>query len=234
MEPADGVTIRVLRTTPLLIKSAEEQVYEALRDEILHGMEPGSPLRLAEIADRLGVSTMPVRAALMRLESDGLVRQQPRRGAIVAPLDVEDIEEIQSIRCGIEGLAARLGAAAIDPVGLERMGELMSVLESAAQRRDLDQYLHIATEFEDECYRAARRARLLGLVQGFRQAAQRYVRLAVGGSPDFKIDAHERLLEAARANDGAAAEAIIRESLLWTLARIVERMQAEDQVATPS
>ena len=152
----------------------------------------------------------------------------------MAPLDVEDIEEIQSIRCGIEGLAARLGAAAIDDVGIERMSELMRVLESAAQRRDLDQYLHIATEFEDELYRAAHRARLLGLVQGFRQAAQRYVRLAVGGSPDFKIDAHERLLEAARANDGLAAEAIIQESLLWTLARIVDRMRSEDEAAAPS
>ncbi len=223
----------MLRTTPLLIKSAEEQVYEVLRDEILHGMEPGLPLRLAEIADRLGVSTMPVRAALMRLESDGLVRQQPRRGAIVAPLDVEDIQEIQSIRCGIEGLAARLGAAAIDPVGLGRMAELLSVLESAAQRRDLDQYLHIATEFEDECYKAAHRARLLGLVQGFRQAAQRYVRLAVGGSPDFKIDAHERLYRAAVAHDGEAAEDIIQEALLWTLERIVERMQHETATPVP-
>jgi DNA-binding GntR family transcriptional regulator len=221
----------VLRTTPLLIKSAEEQVYEVLRDEILHGMQPGRPLRLAEIADRLGVSTMPVRAALMRLESDGLVRQQPRRGAIVAPLDVEDIQEIQSIRCGIEGLAARLGAAAIDPVGLDRMSELLSVLESAAQRRDLDQYLHIATEFEDECYRAAHRARLLSLVQGFRQAAQRYVRLAVGGSPDFRIDGHERFYRAAVDHDGAAAEEIIRESLLWTLERIVDRMQTEAPAA---
>src|SRR5262245_51556665 len=90
-----GMHIAALRTTPLLIKSAEDQVYEVLRDEIIHGMEPGMPLRLAEIAERLGVSTMPVRAALMRLESDGLVRQQPRRGAIVAPLDVEDIQEIQ-------------------------------------------------------------------------------------------------------------------------------------------
>ncbi len=217
----------MLRTTPLLIKSAEEQVYEVLRDEILHGMEPGRPLRLADIADRLGVSTMPVRTALMRLESDGLVRQQPRRGAIVAPLDVEDIQEIQSIRCGIEGLAARLGAAAIEPVGLGRMAALLSVLESAVQRRDLDQYLHIATEFEDECYRAAKRARLLGIVQGFRQAAQRYVRLAVGDSPDFKIDAHERFYQAVVDHDGAVAEAIIQEELLWTLDRIVERLRSE-------
>ncbi len=92
----------MLRTTPLVIKSAEDQVYEVLRDEILHDLEPGMALPLAGIAERLGVSTMPVRAALMRLEADGLVRQQPRRGAIVAPLEVDDVQEIQAVRAGID------------------------------------------------------------------------------------------------------------------------------------
>jgi DNA-binding GntR family transcriptional regulator len=222
----------VLRTTPLLIKSAEEQVYEVLRDEILQGTEPGSPLRLAEIADRLGVSTMPVRAAIMRLESDGLVRQQPRRGAIVAPLEFEDIQEVQSIRCGIEGLAARLGASAMDDVRLGRMSELLRVIESAAVRRDLDQYVHIATEFEDECYQAARRERLLQIVRGYRLTAQRYVRLAIDSSPDFEVEFHERFYRAAEARDGDAAEAITREELLWTLDRIADRLRTEADKAT--
>lgn len=214
----------MLRTTPLVIKSAEDQVYEVLREEIVHAMEPGLSLPLGQIAERLGVSTMPVRAALMRLESDGLVRQLPRRGAIVAPLETDDVQEIQAIRSGIEGLAARLGARRIDEQGLERMRELLGVLRSAAARRDLDQFLHIATEFEDECYRAARRPRLLELVQGHRQAAQRYVRLALGDSPDFELAFHERFFDAVSGGDGPRAEAIIREELAWTLDRITHRL----------
>ena len=214
----------MLRTTPLVIRSAEDQVYEVLRDEIVHVMEPGHPLPLAGIADRLGVSTMPVRAALLRLEADGLVRQQPRRGAVVAPLEVEDLEEIQAMRAGIEGLAARLGAQHIDERGIGRMRELLGVLRSAAARGDLPQFLRIATEFEDECYRAARRPRLLSLVQGFRQAAQRYVRIALGDSPDFEVDFHERFFRAVAAHDGARAEAIIREELAWTLERLSRRL----------
>ncbi len=216
----------MLRTTPLVIKSAEDQVYEVLREEILHDLEPGVGLPLAQIAERLGVSTMPVRAALMRLEADGLVRQQPRRGAIVAPLEIEDVQEIQAIRSGLEGLAARLGARRVDERGLGRMAELLGVLRSAAARRDLDQFLRIATEFEDECYRAARRPRLLTLVQGHRQAAQRYVRLALGDSPDFELAFHERFYAACAAHDGAMAGAIIREELAWTLERITRRLAA--------
>lgn len=224
----------MLRTTPLVIKSAEDQVYEVLRDEIVHTMEPGLPLPLAQIAERLGVSTMPVRAALMRLEADGLVRQQPRRGAIVAPLEVEDVQEIQAIRSGIEGLAARLGARRIDAWGLGRMAELLGVLRSAAARRDLDQFLRIATEFEDECYRAASRPRLLHLVQGHRQAAQRYVRLALGDSPDFEVGFHDRFFAAASAHDGPAAESIIREELAWTLERLTRRLAPTTQPADRS
>lgn len=223
----------MLRTTPLVIKSAEDQVYEVLRDEIVHAMEPGLPLPLAQIAERLGVSTMPVRAALMRLEADGLVRQQPRRGAIVAPLETDDVQEIQAIRAGIEGLAARLGARRIDQRGLGRMEELLGVLRSAATRRDLDQFLRIATEFEDECYRAARRPRLLHLVQGHRQAAQRYVRLALGDSPDFEVAFHERFFAAAAAHDGPTAESIIREELAWTLERLTRRLAPATQPADP-
>jgi DNA-binding GntR family transcriptional regulator len=224
--PGEGVAPVVLRTTPLIIKSAEDQVYEVLRDEIVHVMEPGSPLPLARIAERLGVSTMPVRAALMRLEADGLVHQVPRRGAIVAPLELDDLQEIQAIRAGIEGLAARLGARRVDDRTLGRMEALLGVLRSAAGRHDLDQYLRIAGEFEDECYRAAGRPRLLHLVQGHRQAAQRYVRLALGDSPDFEVAFHERLYGAAAAHDGPAAEATIRAALAWTLDRLAHRLRS--------
>ena len=105
----------------LVIKSTEDQVYETLRREIVRTLEPGTPLRLSAIAERLGVSTMPVRAALLRLESEGLVRQVARKGAVVAPLELEDIEEIQAIRWGIEGLAARLGAERVAEEALATM-----------------------------------------------------------------------------------------------------------------
>ncbi len=222
----------MLRTTPLVIRSAEDQVYDVLRDEILHALEPGTALPLAHIAERLGVSTMPVRAALVRLEADGLVRQQRRRGAIVAPLEVEDVQEIQAIRAGIEGLAARLGARRIDDRGLGRMEELLGVLRSAAARHDLDQFLHIATEFEDECYRAAHRPHLLALIQGQRQAAHRYVRLALGDSPDFELAFHERFYAANAAHDGVAASTTIRDALAWTLERIAGRLGAGAPPAT--
>ncbi|MEZ4596083.1 MAG: hypothetical protein R3C32_04115 [Chloroflexota bacterium] len=78
---------------------------------ILQGMEPGSLLRSSEtpIASARQHDARPRGDHASRERRSA--RQQPRRGAIVAPLEFEDIQEVQSIRgCGIEGLAARLGA----------------------------------------------------------------------------------------------------------------------------
>lgn len=214
----------MLRTSPLVIQSAEDQVYAVLRDEILHALPPGTPLPLTRIAERLGVSTMPVRGALVRLEADGLVRVTPRRGAVVAPLEAEELQEIQAIRAGLEGLAARLGARRIDDRGLRRMEDFLGVMRAAAARGDLEGYLPIETAFEDECYRAAGRPQLLAQVRSWRERADRYVRIALDGSPDFEIGFSERLFRAAAAHDGPAAEATIRAALAWTWTRLAPRL----------
>ena len=122
-------------------RSAEDHVYTVLRTEIEHGLEPGTPLRLSAIAERLGVSTMPVRAALKRLEGDGLVRVLARRGTVVAPLELDDIEEIQAIRWGIEGLAARLGAEACTDADVAAMRGHLERIREASAARDMDAYL---------------------------------------------------------------------------------------------
>src|SRR2546425_12668775 len=97
-------------STPLQISSVEDGVYQALREEIGRlQLAPGERLRLEELADRFQVSLTPVRHALRRLESEGLVVSERRRGSRVAPLSVEEIEEIQAIRLGLESFLARYG-----------------------------------------------------------------------------------------------------------------------------
>lgn len=221
----------MLRTTPLVIQSAEDQVYAVLRDEILHALPPGTPLPLTRIAERLGVSTMPVRGAIVRLEADGLVHVTPRRGAVVAPLEADELQEIQAIRAGLEGLAARLGARRIDDRGIGRMEDLLGAMRATAARGDLEGFLPIETAFEDECYRAAGRPQLLAQVRSWRERADRYVRIALDGTPGFEIGFSERLLAAAIAHDGPAAEATIRAALAWTWTRLAPRLTATAEEA---
>jgi DNA-binding GntR family transcriptional regulator len=87
---------------------AADRAYSALRGGILDGRY-GSGARLGEIevADELGLSRTPVREALRRLGSEGLVEVQPRRGARVRAWSTQDLEETYELRALLEGLAAR-------------------------------------------------------------------------------------------------------------------------------
>src|SRR5512132_4234499 len=79
-------------------------IAETLREEILRGdVAPGQALRQEELADRFGVSRLPVRDALLRLEAQGLVHVYPNRGAFVISLSAEDVTEIFDLRILLEG-----------------------------------------------------------------------------------------------------------------------------------
>lgn len=207
-------------------RSAEDHVYAVLRAEIEHGLEPGTPLRLSVIAERLGVSTMPVRAALKRLEGDGLVRVHARRGTVVAPLELDDIEEIQAIRWGIEGLAARLGADACTDEDVAAMRGHLELIRDASARHDLDAYLTATYDLEDTCYAAAGRPRLVATVRHYRRAALRYVRVVVGTRPELEVAPAEWFLDAAAARDGVGTERLIQEQISRLFALIADRMAA--------
>ena len=89
------------------VPSLPEVVYGHLRDRILDGTyAAGVPLRQEEIAKSLNVSRVPVREALTRLESEGLVVLRPRRGYAVVALSADDIRDIADICERLEALAA--------------------------------------------------------------------------------------------------------------------------------
>ena len=93
------------------MSQAVVRVYADLHREILTGLrEPGSRLREEEIAESFGVSRTPVREALRRLSSDGLVVLVPNRGAEVVRWAAEDVEELFDLRSLLEGHAARRAA----------------------------------------------------------------------------------------------------------------------------
>ncbi len=209
----------------LIVKSTEDQVYETLRLEIMRGVEPGTPLRLSAIAERLGVSTMPVRAALRRLEREGLVRQTARKGAVVAPLELDDIEEIQSIRWGIEGLAARVGAQAVTDDDLGRMRGHMADIRAAAVARDLAAFLTATYAYEDVCFAASARPRLLETVRHYRRAAQRYILLVMAGDGGaLQLGSSEAFYAAVAARDGVATEATVQREIMRLSDRLAARM----------
>ncbi len=99
--------MRAIASQPRLV----EQVYEAILSEIAEGkLLPSTRLIQDELATAYGVSRQPVQQALLLLRNHGLVRDAPRRGLVVAPLDVEFVRNLYEVRAVLEGLAARMAA----------------------------------------------------------------------------------------------------------------------------
>jgi DNA-binding GntR family transcriptional regulator len=215
----------------LALKTAAEQVYEALRARIVRNeLVPGTPLPLGELADDLGVSTMPVRSALSALQAEGLVRQLRHRGATVAPLELEDLEVVQAVRIGIEGFAARAGSRELTSAQAAEIGRLFERCARIAPVGPLDHYLDTQWEMQDICYLAAGRPSLMNLIQQYRRRAERYIRLAVGSRElQQNLGLQERFVDACRAREGDAAERALREALAWTIETLRPVIAAMDE-----
>ena len=208
---------------PLEILSVEDGVYRALRLEIGRlQLAPGERLRLDELAARFQVSLTPVRHALRRLESEGLVVSVRRRGSRVAPLSVEELEEIQALRLGLESFLARRGAERCTEEALSAMRAAREEMEHAFRAGDLDAYIRSFWSLRDACYRGAAKPRLGRALEDQRIRVERYIRFLCR-DPEAFADLRrgpDTLLEACRARDGEAAERATRDALLYVLDRL--------------
>ncbi|MEU9823047.1 GntR family transcriptional regulator [Pseudonocardia alni] len=202
---------------------------DTLRERLLSGRyEPLTPLRLKPLADELGVSTMPVRAALARLEGEGLVQTAPRRGAVVAPIDLDSLDQVQAVRAALEGYAARLGAERITDAGIVEMREALRRVDAATTHEE-----SVAAEWDGYsiCHRASGQQRLIDLVGDHRRMALRYIRLVMRRNPEFSVAAHsnlDRLIEACDRRDGETAERVLREAMAWTGQEVRALLQGTD------
>ncbi|MST33366.1 GntR family transcriptional regulator, partial [Acidimicrobiaceae bacterium USS-CC1] len=112
--------------------SSVEVAYTALRDGIARGEHAaGSRLREEDLAATLGLSRTPVREALRRLQAEGLVEVEPRRGALVATWSADELDEIFELRALVEGYGARRAAARVADAQVGLLEELCEGMEEA-------------------------------------------------------------------------------------------------------
>jgi DNA-binding GntR family transcriptional regulator len=215
---------------PITRESVEDRVAAAVRELIVTGrLAEGTPLVQRDLAERLGVSQTPVRLGLIELQRAGLVEVGETGRATVTRLTREDLEEIYAARLGLEGLAARAGAAAVGPEELERMRRLLADLQRLAKEQDVDGYLRVRWEFHATCYRAARRPRLLAEVERLFWRAERYNRLVLSGRERFRrsVGHYRRFYEACKAGDPREAEKVIHDSTQWAVDEIASLLPEE-------
>ena len=200
--------------------SSVDAVQQALMRGLLRGdLAPGTWLRQAELADRFGVSTVPVREALQRLAAHGLLRLEPNRGAVVPELSATDAQEQYALRRGIEPMLLRRSVPRLTIVDLAE-AELALDHEGSLTERNWS--------FHRALYRASRWERGLAIVELLHAAVAPYVLLyteGLGGEGESHAQ-HRALLEASRSGDVDRAVAVLGEHLDHAEAALVDWLDA--------
>jgi DNA-binding GntR family transcriptional regulator len=155
------------------VQSLRQMTYEALHRAIVSGeLKPGEWLRQDAIAESLGVSRLPVKAALIQLEAEGLVAFKPRRGAVVRSMTLEQAEEVFDIRQVLEPLALRRSMRRMDDTRIRRLRTLGKELDSATAP---ESFAKAATAFYRELYDAEHNPLLIELIEELRSRLSRYL-----------------------------------------------------------
>lgn len=197
-------------------QTAADQAYTVLKRRILAGdLPPGMRIDQDAEARRLTLSRMPIREALRRLESEGLVDVLRHRGALVRPLSADDLEDVYVLRVALEGIAGRLGAERIGDEDLSAMRELVRKATELAAGGELPAWLEADGAFHDVLFAAAGRARLLAQIQALREEAGRYrvLRLAQPWEQRLGVQHHRDILAACERRNASRVERLIIRAL---------------------
>jgi DNA-binding GntR family transcriptional regulator len=195
-----------------------------LRCLILEGeFAPGDKLQQADLADRLGVSAMPVREGLRHLEAEGLVEFIPRRGAFVASLTAEEFDELYHMREALEALALRWAIEQIDQRQIARLYELLEETESSEARLDVQGRAKSIRSFLWTLYQVPDRFHLFAAIRRYYNMTFLYQRQysAAFELSERRMQIYRRLLEAIERADEEAALAAHRENYCF----VREKMQ---------
>jgi DNA-binding GntR family transcriptional regulator len=194
--------------------SKGDVVFESLREMITRGdVSPGEPLRQRDLAALFNVSPTPVREALARLESEGLVSSDLHRGSRVAGFGDAEQEESYRILAVLESLATGLAAEKLTEADLERIRGLEQAFARCAA--DDPAAPDLNREFHFGIYECARSPLLLALMRLLWLSFSH--RRQLWRPHSESVQEHQRLVEALAARDREQAESIIREHVLGSI-----------------
>ena len=216
-----------------------KDAYHRLREAIVTGrFQPNERLVEASVAKLIGAGRTAVRAALVRLDQEGLVVLEPNRGARVRLIDECEALEIEEVRMALEGFLARRAAARVKPEDLRRLDAAIDQMRARVREGDSIGYSELNPGFHQLIWAAADHRTAARLVGGLKSQSIRfqYQTALRPGRAERSLREHEAVVGALRRGDGDEAEAAMRTHLaevVDTLAWVIQMQRGTTRWQPP-
>ena len=189
-------------------KPLREMVYEELKMQILTGaIVPGTRMMEVELAKEIGVSRTPIREAIRKLEKEGLVTIEPRRGAYASQISTKDMVEILEERQNMEGLAAYFAASRMKPDQLSELKSASDKYNTAVATGNMADMIKYDTEFHHIIVESCNNKILVQMIEQLQELVLRfrYIYYDNFRRAENMPEEHKAILEAISRGDADSA-----------------------------
>ena len=195
-------------------ETLETQVYEALRKAIIEGrLARDERLVQDDLATQFGTSRIPVRDALKRLETEGLVTLDERGSYVVSYFGSEDVEEIYGLRLLLEPYAAGKALDCMTASDLEELESIAQEMKEAAALKDIERYVQFNQTFHLALYELSRQRRLVRMIQSLWSGLMPLTPMAVPGQLERSAHEHEAIMRALQDRRRDSVESLMRDHI---------------------
>ncbi|WP_019415695.1 GntR family transcriptional regulator [Paenisporosarcina sp. TG20] len=203
------------------------KVTTKLRELILKGeFKMGDRLMQEEWAQKLGVSRMPLREALRQLEVEGLVRIEPRRGAVVTPVSTEDIEEIYQLRAILEGEAVAISLPFLDEEDIEELEILYDKMVGLkTNETDMETYMKLNFQFHQILIDGCPWRRIKGFIDTLWKGIPPYTPSLLANHLDESHNEHRLMLKYVKEKDEIKLKEVTTRHIIRTKENLINIIQ---------
>ncbi|MBQ4466854.1 MAG: GntR family transcriptional regulator [Firmicutes bacterium] len=185
-----------------------EIVYEELKRQIMVGeIAPGTRMMEVDLADEMGVSRTPVREAIRKLEKEGLVTIEPRRGAYASDISAKDMVDVLEVRQDLEGMAAGLAAQKIAEGDILQLKDMTRRYKEAVEAGDIEEIIKQDEDFHKFIVGLSDNKTLIKMVSQVQELALRFRYIYYDDFSRFKNQPleHQEIVEAIMSGDANSA-----------------------------
>lgn len=190
------------------------KVCNVIREAILKGeFKPGERLKQSDLAEAMGVSRMPIREAFRKLESEGLIKLEPHKGAIVKSIHIGDIEEIYALRAELEKMAVYQSVDLLTDEDFQQLSFLVDEMENS---EDVDDFIGYNIDFHRLLIKRCKWERLNTFISTLWNGLPQQTPHILRGQKETSNVEHRSILNALLSKDKETASRLVSEHILRT------------------